>query len=125
LYKINNDDFIVKITGRYIIQDNSIFIKNIKELKPNIDCIIRYGAYMDKNGSMSKINDCVTGLIGMKCKYIKQIEYPSETSCVEWDWAKVTNLMKDENIIILSNLGIEICPCGRYTKNKNICNFIV
>jgi hypothetical protein len=56
------------------------------------------------------MNDCITGLIGMKCKYIKQIEYPLNHECVEWNWAKVTYKMQDDKICILDGLGIYICP---------------
>ena len=44
------------------------------------------------------MDDCVTGLIGMSCLYIKQIEKPNETECVEWKWGKVTNLIDDKKI---------------------------
>jgi hypothetical protein len=106
-YKIKDDDFIIKITGRYLLHQNSNFVNHIKNID-NYDCLIQYGSFI--NPQKYKINDCITGLIGMKCKYIKQIEYPLNHECVEWNWAKVTYTMQDDKICILDGLGIYICP---------------
>ena len=96
-YNINDSDFIVKMTGRYILDDNSEFINIIKNIhNTNYDCVIKYGPYL--NPVNYKMDDCITGLIGMSCLYIKQIEKPNETECVEWKWGKVTNLIDDKKI---------------------------
>ncbi len=108
-YNINDYDFIVKITGRYILDDNSEFmniINNIHNTKYN--CVIKYGSYY--NPVNYKMDDCITGLIGMSCLYVKQIEKPSETECVEWKWGKVTNLIDNDKIYLVDKLGINICP---------------
>lgn len=109
-FKINDDDFIVKITGRYILEHNSKFIELINNYSSyNTDCIIRFGCYSRELENRKE--SCVTGLIGMKCKYVKQIKMPTEESeCVEWNWAKVAASL--DNIIELDTLGIHICPGG-------------
>jgi hypothetical protein len=56
------------------------------------------------------MDDCITGLIGMRCLYVKQIEKPSEYDCIEWKWGKVTQLIDDKKIYMVNNLGINICP---------------
>jgi hypothetical protein len=56
------------------------------------------------------MDDCITGLIGMSCFYIKQIEKPTESECVEWKWGKVTRLIDNKNICLVNKLGINICP---------------
>jgi len=108
-YNIRDDDFIVKITGRYILDDNSEFMDEIANLEnKNYDCVIKYGSFgrpLDY-----KVNDCITGLIGMRCIYVKQIEKPKEDECVEWKWAGVTNLIDNRSIHMVKNLGINICP---------------
>ena len=84
-YNINNTDFIVKMTGRYILDDNSEFMNIIKNIhNTNYDCVIKYGPYF--NPVNYKMDDCITGLIGMSCLYVKQIEKPNENECVEWKW---------------------------------------
>ena len=104
-YNINDTDFIVKMTGRYILNDNSEF-KNIHNTK--YDCVIKYGSYLTPVNY--KIDDCITGLIGMSCLYVKQIEKPNENECIEWKWGKVTRLIDDKKIYLVNNLGINICP---------------
>lgn len=115
-FNINDTDFIVKMTGRYILEDDSEFmsiIKNINNTK--YDCVIKYGPYF--NPVNYKMNDCITGLIGMTCGYIKKIEKPDENECAEWKWAKVTYLIEDEKIYKVNKLGINICPaCNLYFK---------
>lgn len=108
-YNISDNDFIVKMTGRYILDKNSEFmniIKNINNTK--YECVIKYGPYFKPVNY--KMDDCITGLIGMSCFYIKQIEKPTEGECVEWKWGKVTRLIDNKNICLVNNLGINICP---------------
>ena len=105
-FNIKDDDFIVKITGRYILHDNSEFINIVK--KDIYDCIIKYGPYFKPVNY--KVDDCITGLIGMRCSYIKEIELPGHTVAIEWNWAKATRLI--EKIYMIDKLGIDICPGG-------------
>ena len=108
-FNIKDTDFIVKMTGRYVLTDNSEFmdiIKNIHNTK--YDCVIKYGSFFAP--VKYKIEDCSTGLIGMVCYYVKQIEKPNDNECVEWKWAKATYLMDDAKIFISNNLGINYWP---------------
>lgn len=108
-YNIRHSDFIVKMTGRYKLEQNSKFMYTIKNLhNTNYDCILRYGSYIKPVNY--KMNDCITGLIGMSCFYIKQIEFPNGTEPIEWNWAKITYQIEPKNICILDLLGIQICP---------------
>jgi len=107
---IKDDDFIIKITGRYPIQNNSKFINTIKTCDlNNIDCVIRYGSFYEKKGN-KRCNDCITGLIGMKCKYVKQIDKNLNGfhDYIEYKWAEIANIIPDDRIIILDKLGIYI-----------------
>ena len=108
-YNIKDTDFIVKITGRYILDDNSEFmniIKNIQNTK--YDCVLRYGPFWEPVDY--RTDDCIVGLIGMSCFYVKQIKKPNETEWVEWMWARATNLMDCKKVYLINNLGINICP---------------
>ena len=108
-YKINDTDFIVKMTGRYILHDNSEFMNIIKNIhKTNYECVIKYGSYF--NPVNYKMDDCITGLIGLLCYYVKLIEKSNEHECVEWKWGKVTNLIDDTKIYLVNKLDINICP---------------
>lgn len=118
-FNINDTDFIVKMTGRYLIEDKSEFMSIIKNLNnKKYDCVIKYGSYL--NPVNYKMNDCITGLIGMTCKYIKMIEKPEPGVCLEWNWAKVTYLIEDEKIYKVDKLGINIFPCPGNNKNYKL-----
>ena len=69
-YKIKDEDLVVKMTGRYILNENSEFISEIINYN-NQDCILRYGSFFKPVNE--RVTDCITGLIGMKAKYIKNI----------------------------------------------------
>jgi hypothetical protein len=144
-FDIKDTDFIVKMTGRYLLEYDSEFmnvldmfsksanreksvsvekehcdsdcsqfdkthidIVDYKSLSTEIDCIIKYGYFSAPVDY--KTNDCITGLIGMRCFYIKQIENPNENECVEWKWGKATYLIDDNKIFKVKKLGINICP---------------
>jgi hypothetical protein len=108
-YKIKDTDFIVKITGRYILEAGSEFIQHIKSLDTTgYDCILKYGSF--GNPVDYKMKDCITGLIGMRCKFINQIVLPTEHECVEWKWAEATYLIEDDKIHKVNKLGIQMCP---------------
>ena len=71
-YNINDSDFIVKMTGRYVLEDNSEFMNVIKNIhNTKYDCVIKYGPYFAPLDY--KTENCITGLIGMSCYYVKQI----------------------------------------------------
>lgn len=105
-FEIKDSDFVVKMTGRYIMRDSAAFLKAAQS--DRYDCVIRYGPYFKPAGE--KMDDCVTGLVGLRCRYVKQIERPKEKECVEWKWGQVTRLIPDEAICKMNYLGIFICP---------------
>ena len=108
-YNIQDTDFIVKMTGRYVLEDNSEFMNAVKNIhNTKYDCVIKYGPFWKPVDY--KMDDCITGLIGMSCFYVKQIEYPYESECVEIRWAKATYLMDDAKIHMVNQLGLNICP---------------
>ena len=108
-FDIQDTDFIVKMTGRYILEDSSDFMKEIKNIeKTKYNCVLRYGSF--QHPVDFKTTDCITGIIGMTCKYVKKIPKPRRHVPVEKMWAMVTYLMREEHICKLNRLGINICP---------------
>jgi hypothetical protein len=108
-FHIKDTDFIVKMTGRYILGDDSEFMHVIKRINESkYDCVIKYGSYLNPVGF--KMNDCITGLIGMTCKFIKKIDNPKQNECVEWKWAEIACSIADEKVFKVNKLGINICP---------------
>lgn len=111
-FKMRENDFIVKITGRYIVEDVCPFLEELKNID-HIDAILRYDSYMNP-ASKVKTNDCITGLIGMRVKYLLKMEIPLPNEVIEWKWAQVCNTISEERIRIMDKLGISICPGGMH-----------
>ena len=106
-FKLKDDDFLVKVSGRYQIMDKSPFIEKLRDIS-GIDCILRYGSF--NKPSDTRVKDCITGLIGMRCKFVKEIEEPHENDPVEWKWAWVTYSMEEANVIAMKSLGLYMRP---------------
>jgi len=106
-YKIQDDDFVVKVTGRYKVMDKSPFIEKLRDIS-GIDCILRYGSF--NKPSDTKVKDCITGLIGMRAQYVKQIEEPHENEPVEWKWAWATYSMDENKVVAMKKLGVYMRP---------------
>ena len=107
-YKIQDEDFVVKLSGRYIIQEQSEFMEALLEHKETKDAILMYGYFYGPQ--YKRIRDCVTGLIGMKCKHIKRIQPVEFNGCIEWHWADVALSIPEEQEHKVRTLGIAVCP---------------
>ena len=110
---IKEDDFVIKLTGRYYVQDDSAFITSLNNINLiYYDVVLRYGGYTIKEIIKEKSYSCHTSFIGTKANVIKKIEYPEEGICVEWKWAEAINLLPYEKIFILDKyLGVK-CYVG-------------
>ena len=102
ILSIPNDTFVVKITGRYIIEDVCPFFQTVENLADNIDAIAKFG--------FGTPTACNTGLIGLRCGYIKQIKMPGHYVSVEENWGEKIRSLPQNKVIILPILGIKTCP---------------
>jgi len=106
---IQDDDLIVKITGRYILQENSEFME---ALEKDTDCIMKYGNC--QYTVTHKVPECLTVLVAMKSKYVKKIKIPSENECVEWCWAKGSFEIPENRITVHEKIELMM----RGSKNQ-------
>ena len=120
-YNIKDEDFVVKMTGRYILNKDSEFISELIKYK-NYECILRYGPYFKPVNE--RIADCITGLIGMKAKYIKNINlkvgYNLKGYPMEHEWGRVTLKIDLNKIKIMDKLGIYINPSNHKGKSFEV-----
>jgi hypothetical protein len=108
-FNIQDDDFIVKMTGRYVLEENSEFMIAVKELEEtHYDCLIKYASFCTPH--INNPNDSITGLIGMRCKYVKTIQLPPPGGCIEWMWARASHAIEESKRHSMESLGINICP---------------
>lgn len=110
-HDIPEDDFIIKLTGRYLVERSSPFLKALGEKwTPRIKCMIRLGNYeeygIESFGPGDEI-DCLSGLVGFSCTCWKDMPLPCEEyKAVEWIMAEASIGITDK--IILQDLGINI-----------------
>ena len=105
-FNISDEDFVVKMTGRYYLNTSSQFMDEIVKLDSSTECIIHYGSHLKSND----INDCITGLIGMRSKYIQKIT--RGINPIEHSWAKTSHEIPPSKVRVLKTLGIYICPAS-------------
>jgi hypothetical protein len=104
ILNITDDDYIIKLTGRYLLLDNRFINICIKE---------DYEAYVKFFNVATKqfmFNDCVLGLFCIKCKYIKNFEYKCIGQSPEVEFAThVKKSIEHKNILEIINLNLECC----------------
>lgn len=110
-YKLNDEDLVVKMTGRYKLDKVCDFLNHLDESK--YDCVLRYGSVFSKTDvsiQQRNINDCVTGLIAMKVKWIKTLIFPAENQDVESIFALQSRRIP--NTYVVDKLGIWVRACA-------------
>jgi len=105
------DDFVVKLTARYIVAVDSPFLEEVKKARDGAyDVVARFGSYMHPLGDGDTSGDVITGLIGATAAVVRAIREPAETQCVEWLWASAALTVPRDRIRALGQLGAAICP---------------
>jgi len=102
-YNINDNDIIIKLTGRYRPLNNKFFDICINN---SYDAFLKFYNVCTKKFMK---NDCVLGFFGIKCKYLKDFEYDCIKSA-EVEFASfIRNNIDDEKILSINNLNLECC----------------
>ncbi len=113
-YNIDDNDMIIKLTGRYKIK-NLDFIKLVINNYDKKDAFVKYFNVCTKRYHKNK-DDCVLGLFAIKCKYLKNFDYKYLRSPeVEFAIYTKENIDKIQSI---NNLGLECC----FADNLRILN---
>ena len=104
LYNIDDNDMIIKLTGRYKLLDLEFF----DVIKNNCDTLDAFIKFFNVCTMQYLQNDCVLGLFAIKCKYLKQFFY----TCIkspECEFAEFVRENIKENVIEINNLNLECC----------------
>lgn len=108
-YNLKPDDFVVKLTGRYSILANSPFMKAVANRPPTIDAIVRYGFFEHETGLLEKYHHILTGLVGLKVKYIQQIPFVENLPIdIEQVWAETVHKLPEDRVQMITRLGIDM-----------------
>jgi hypothetical protein len=104
-YQIQDDDVVIKITGRYKLLDFS-FLELVMNNSDEYDVFIKFFNVCELK---YMYNDCVLGLFAIKCKYLKSFNYNSIQS-PEYEFAEYirTTIMNDK-IMEVDTLNLECC----------------
>lgn len=107
-YGIQDDDTIIKLTGRYHFLNDS-FIKTVIE-NQEYDGFVKY---FNVCTLTFEKEDCVLGLYALKCRFLKEFRYSGTDLSAEVDFAKFTKRLK---IYQMNELGLRCC----FADNKRI-----
>jgi hypothetical protein len=103
-YGIQEDDIIIKMTGRYKLLDSSF----INLIKANIEKYDAYVKFFNVFTQTYMVDDCVLGLFALKCKYIKDFNYESKTLSPESEFA-IYIRNNANNLMEIEHLNLECC----------------
>ncbi len=115
-FNIQDDDLIIKITGRYhLVTDH--FIKTIVENKENYDAYFKFynvclKCYMH--------NDCILGAFALRAKYLKDFEYKDIYLSPEAEMAKYLKEKSSQNELKLCMMEDLLVKCVFAENSENI-----
>jgi len=107
LCEVPHDEFVVKMTGRYFVEDPALFFQACIGAPADVSACVKFGSFIAP--SDEPVADCVTGLIGMRAGLIRKIHTPREHECVEWLWARAA-LSADRFIAWKGQMQLSLCP---------------
>ena len=108
---IQDDDTIIKLTGRYHV-NNDDFFKFVIGNTNNYDAFIKFFNVC----TLQYMNyDCVLGMYAIKCKYLKQFEYKDLLKSAEVEFATfVKNEIHIDKIYQSKILYLTCCFCDDF-----------
>ena len=122
-FNIHDDDFVVKFTGRYKLDKDCEFMNTLFQKGDTYDAIVKFGDFM--NPVSHKMNNSITGLIGLRGKYVRKIQFKEDVhdQSIEHQWAEVAMEIPDERVYIPTQLGLHLWPGMGWANMSNITNF--
>jgi hypothetical protein len=108
---IQDEDTIIKLTGRYHV-DNDTFFKFVINNTDNYDAFIKFFNVC----TLQYMNyDCVLGMFAIKCKYLKKFEYIDISKSPEIEFATfVKNEIPIDKIYQAKMLHLTCCFCDNF-----------
>lgn len=99
-YNIQDDDMIIKLTGRYLLFQDDIFQMVLKN--PTRDAFLKYYNVCTNEHTD---NNMVLGFFALRCKYFKVVEYQNPEKGAEEDFVNFINdYIPKDKIVRLNKL---------------------
>jgi hypothetical protein len=106
-YNIDDNDTIIKLTGRYKILSLD-FINLVINNCDKTDAFVKFFNVCSLQYHENK-DDCVLGLFALKCKYLKNFNYKYKKSPECEFAAYITESIDTTKLIPVTNLSLECC----------------
>jgi hypothetical protein len=108
-FRMRDNDLLVKMTGRYYLDETSSFIELLRQLDWNTtQALVKFGPYYRPRDA--PMQDCITGLIMLPVSAVRRIE-PADI--IEHSWAKAALSLPSNAVhAIQGRMGINIAPGG-------------
>lgn len=102
---IQDNDMIIKITGRYFPFNDTLFKEIIQNLESK-DAFIKF--YNVTTREYNKY-DCILGFFALRCKYLKNFSYQGKEGA-EIEFSKyIHHHIQEQRIKAIRKLGVECC----------------
>ena len=106
LYEFEDEDIIIKLTGRYTVANPPTFLESLLTLEQGYDSMMKW---MHIWGGVYLYDDCILGLFALRYKYLKEFNYMRMEShpSMEHVFARfVREVVPEDRIIEIKYLGM-------------------
>lgn len=104
-YNIQDDDIVVKLTGRYKL----LTLSFIELIKNNSHCYDAFVKFFNVCTLKYMFDDCVLGLFAIRCKYLKDFNYEFKKS-PECEFSNyIRNNIEQSKLMEIEKLDLECC----------------
>jgi hypothetical protein len=104
-YGIQDDDMIIKLTGRYQPLNCNFFNRVVEEVE-QYDAFVKFFNVCTET---FMYDDCALGLLAIRCRYWKHFLYPCERSPEVEIATMVRNRIEPSRICELQTVGLRCC----------------
>jgi len=105
---IEDNDIVIKLTGRYKVLDN-YFFKLINDNLNSSNPCNAFAKFYNVCTQKYTQGDCVLGLIATRCKFWKEFNYANNVLSPEVQFARYIHTRSKGHVIKVDNLGLECC----------------
>lgn len=113
-YNIQDEDMIIKITGRYMLNKYD-FINTVKTNLGKKDAFLKFYNICTREYAN---NDCILGLFALRCKYLKIFQYYKPQGNPEKRFANFVRGQGKRNrcriMAITTSMNLQICSGNRH-----------
>jgi hypothetical protein len=111
-YQFNDEDIVVKLTGRYTLQAPATFLESVIALEDKYDAFIKWYNICSRE---YVYHDCILGLYALRYKYLKEFNFINMTRHVSMEHVfamHIRDTVPEERITEIQHLGLYFQGCS-------------